>query len=131
MHAMAHPNERILRDYFDAVAAGDLDRAAGALTADVVLHVPGRNAMSGAVHGPEAWQAYLRRMREVSGGSFRIEPHDVLVSDEHAVTLAALHAEVGGRTLDWHRVGVYHFRDGRISEVWLHEDDQQAVDEYV
>jgi hypothetical protein len=27
-------------------------------------------------------------------------------------------------------VTIYHFRGGRIAEIWIHEADQQAVDEF-
>ena len=38
--------------------------------------------------------------------------------------------ERDGRTLNLQRVLVYHMQDGLLSECWIFDDDQQAVDEF-
>ena len=63
-----------------------------------------------------------------------IEAHDTLYSADHAVALvrAALSRAAlsrGGRSITTNRVVVYHFADDRISEVWVVDANQQAVDE--
>jgi ketosteroid isomerase-like protein len=67
---------------------------------------------------------------ELSGGTFRLEIHDVLANDEHVVILSTAHAERNGKTVANNGVQVAHVRDGRLVESWLHAADQYAVDEF-
>lgn len=67
---------------------------------------------------------------ELTGGTYRIELHDVLANDEHAVVLAEAHAERGGRVLDDRGVDVLHIVDGKVTEFWNNPGDQYAVDEF-
>jgi hypothetical protein len=56
--------------------------------------------------------------------------HDVLVSGEHAIALIEAEAVRDGRVRPLPRVHVWHIRDGKLSELWLHPSDQYAFDEY-
>jgi ketosteroid isomerase-like protein len=58
-----------------------------------------------------------------------IEAHDTLYSADHAVALVRAALSRGGRSITTNRVVVYHFADDRISEVWVVDANQQAVDE--
>ena len=67
---------------------------------------------------------------ELSGGTFSVELHDVLANDEHGVALGVARGEREGKTLEDRYAHVVHFRDGKVSESWLHSEDQYAGDEF-
>jgi hypothetical protein len=67
---------------------------------------------------------------ELTAGSFRAEPHDVIAGDQHVVGLHLATAQRQGRTLADRQVLVVHVRDGKIAEVWEHVEDQYAFDEF-
>jgi hypothetical protein len=46
------------------------------------------------------------------------------------VVLAEAHAERQGKTLDDRGVNVFHIKDGKVTEFWLHPGDQYANDEF-
>ncbi len=69
-------------------------------------------------------------MGEMSGGTFSVETHDVLASDEHAVALFRVRGEREGKTLDQPAVQVFHIEGGKVKEVWTHPLDQYAADEF-
>ena len=126
---MAHPNEEITRNGYAAFVKGDMDGVAALLAPEVVWHVLGANVLSGDYRGAEQTLQFLGRLVEITGGTLRLEIHDVLANDEHAVALVHVRAERAGRTYDANEAHVTHIRDGRITEFWAVSTDQQAFDE--
>ena len=72
---------------------------------------------------------YVGRTMELTGGSFRVEVHDVVANDEHGVGLNSVHAEREGRTQEDNNTLVFHVRDGKVTEVWQYQADQYAADD--
>jgi uncharacterized protein len=128
--AMAHPNEELLQRSFDAFSKGDMEAFAALLADDVVFHFPGRGSLAGDHRGKDRVLANLKKQAELSGGTFRVELHDILANDEHGVALAVARAERGDRTWEDNAVLVFHIQDAKVSEVWLHPGDQYAGDEF-
>jgi ketosteroid isomerase-like protein len=127
---MAHPNEELIRRGYDAFMAGDMDTLNEFFADNIVWHAPGRNQLSGDHRGKEQVFAVFAKLGELTGGTFRLEIHDVLADDEHAVVLARSMAERGGKRLDDNGVQVFHIQDGKITEQWLHPGDTYAGDEF-
>jgi len=127
-----HPNEVPVRAFFDAAAKRDINGIMECWADDVVLHYHGRNPVAGTYRGKQEVLGAYGKMAQLTGGTFRrIEPHDVLATDEHVVALARVGAERDGRSLEWNGIDVYHVRDGKIVELWIHVADQYAVDEFL
>ncbi len=126
---MGHPSEDLVRRGYDAFSKGDLQTLREVFAPDVVWHSPGRNQLAGDYQGVDAVLSFFGRTMELTGGAFRVELHDVVANDEHAVGLHTVHAERGGRTLDDRNTLVFHVRDGRATEVWQFWADQYAADE--
>jgi ketosteroid isomerase-like protein len=118
----------LLRDLFEAFAAGDIARMEGTFDDDVTWHAPGTNRFSGQFRGRAAALERLAQMRE-AGVSTRFDVHDVVANEEHAVALVHLHLEVAdGRRYDQPQVAVAHVWDGRIVEFWTMNQDQAVLD---
>lgn len=62
---------------------------------------------------------------------YTFEPHAYFADDEHGVILQRSHYKRGSETLDTNDTFVCHFRDGKISEMWLTSDDQYEVDAFL
>jgi uncharacterized protein len=128
---MAHPNaERFLAGY-QAFMTGDMEALRREyLTGDVVWHAFGDGALSGDFHGADDVIALFGRTFEMSGGTFRVEVHDALANDEHAVVLGTVTADRAGKRLHQRYTHVAHMRDGKLSESWIFSEDQAAVDSF-
>ena len=127
---MAHPNEELTRRGFDAFAKGDVDTLRELTDQDAVWHVPGRNQLSGDHRGVDAILGFFAKTMELTGGTFRIEVHDVVANDDHAVALFVSRGQREGRTYENRNVVVQHLRNGKLVEVWLLSEDQYAADEF-
>jgi uncharacterized protein len=123
-----HPNGTLLRGLLQAFAERDAVAMETAFDDDVTWHAPGTNRFSGQFRGRAAAMQRLDQMRE-AGISTRLDVHDVVANDEHAVALVHLHLEVAdGRRYDQPQVQVAHVRSGRIIEFWTMNQDQAVLD---
>ncbi len=128
---MAHPNETVLRDLYDAFASGDMAVMDGLLADDVAWHAPGKAQHAGVRRGKPELFASMGRLAELTGGTLRSEVVDVLANDQRAVVLQVTRAERNGRpALHDREVIVYELRDGRVIEVWEHPGDLHAMDAF-
>jgi uncharacterized protein len=129
---MTHPNEDLLREAFAAFQRGDLAALQSKYFAeDIRYHVPGRSQISGDYEGIDEVFGFFGRLFELSGGTLRLEVHDVLANDEHGVALYTVRAEREGRELVDNEVLIAHpTPDGKAAEVWTQSADQYAYDEF-
>jgi len=127
---MAHPNEDLARKGYKAFSAGDMDTVRTLFADDIVWHLPGRNPLSGDYKGQgEVFGLFAKNM-EMTGGTFRLEVHDVLANGEHIVAMVVATAQREGKRLEDRQVHVLHAKDGKITEFWAHPGDQYAIDEF-
>jgi ketosteroid isomerase-like protein len=126
-----HPNEQLLREAYSALARGDLPAVGEALAENFVCHVPGRGPLAGEYRGRDRVLGVLARLSEATEGTYMIVPHDVLANEDHVVVLEKHSCEFRGHRFEGQGVAVYHVRYGKVSEVWIHPEDQQGADEFV
>ena len=127
---MAHPNEELVRKGFDAFGKGDMDTIRGLFADDIVWHAPGRGPLAGDFRGIDEVLQQFGRVFEMTGGTFSLEIHDILANDDHVVALVHAEGERGGKKLAQNGVQVFHIKDGKVTEQWLHADDQYAADQF-
>jgi uncharacterized protein len=113
-----------------AFSTGDLASLSEILADGIVVHVPGRNALSGNHTGRDAILAYNERIFELSDGTYQNKVHEILATDEHIVVLQRNRASRGEKTLDINEALVLHVHDRKITEVWELYEDQHAFDDF-
>ncbi|HET9199670.1 MAG TPA: nuclear transport factor 2 family protein [Dehalococcoidia bacterium] len=125
-----HPNAALLRSLYEAFGRADMATIDAGFADDVTFHLPGKGPLSGAHEGKQKVFELLGRLVEGSGGTFRLEVHDVLGNDEHAVGLTTNSASREGKSVSYQATLVAHLRDGKVAEVWEMFDDPNKVDEF-
>ena len=122
-----HPNVELTRQGYEAFAKGDLAALSGLIADDATWHVSGAGQLDGAYHGQNEVFGFFARLAEETGGTFRLDVHDVLANDEHTVALCTLSASRGSKSIEVPVANVGHIRDGRITEFWSATADPQAT----
>jgi ketosteroid isomerase-like protein len=125
-----HPNVELLRRGYEAYGSGDLETINELFADDIEWHVAGRSPIAGDYHGKEEVFGFFAKLMELSGGTSRLEVHDVLANDEHGVALVVGSGSREGREFSGRDVHTFHFRDGKVVELWDAPGDQYAVDEF-
>jgi ketosteroid isomerase-like protein len=67
-------------------------------------------------------------LREVTSGTFTLEDHDILATDDHVVALNVMSVVRDGERISVDIANVMHFRDGRQQERWFHPSDISTFD---
>lgn len=127
---MSEEDVQRLRQGYDAFAAGDLDTIRGLFDDNIVWHISGRSPLAGDYKGIDEVFGFFAKLAEVSGGTFKIEVHDVLSNGTHSIALTKNVGERDGKRLDDNNVAVYHVSDGKVTEAWFHPGDAYATDEF-
>jgi uncharacterized protein len=125
-----HTNAETLRRGYAAFQTGDLETVKALFTSDITWHLPGHNHFSGAHQGVDKVLDLFTRNFAETNGTFKVELHDVLGNDEHAVALATVSGEREGRSLSDRYAHVVHFKDGKVSESWIFGENQDQVDAF-
>ncbi len=94
---MANTNEDLLRQGYAAFASGDLATVQALIADDIVWHSGGANQLTGDYTGHQEVLGFIGRLMEVTGGTFRLEIHDILANDSHGIVLVTMHGERDGR----------------------------------
>jgi uncharacterized protein len=112
-----HPTAVWIRELYAAFFAGDMETAGKRFADDIIVHVAGRNPLSGTYHGKDQVFAMLAAEYELVSEP-ATEVHDVLATDDHAVVLRTDSVSRNGRTWSGPSVDVMHVKNGKITEYW-------------
>ena len=125
-----HPNVELLRKGYDAYSSGDVAVLNELFADDVEWHIAGRSAIAGDYKGRDQVFAFFGKLMELSGGTSKIEVHDILANDEHGVALVTGTATRDGKSFSGLDVHTFHLRNGQVVEFWDSPVDQYAADEF-
>ena len=118
----------VIRRYFETVHS-NVQAVTDRYAQDAVVHYIGRHRLGGDHRGREEIRALFARSREAFGGTQRLDLHDVVANQGHAVALLDASAERDGRRVRWHRLVVFHLEGDLIREQWIHDSDQHLIEE--
>jgi ketosteroid isomerase-like protein len=116
------PKERVIRDLYDARARRDWDAVAALFADEIGYHEPGEEDHSGDFRGRGEVVELLRKLVEVTNGTFQLEPRAFLNSVDHSAVLVRWWAERDGQRSEGNEIAVYRFRGDEIAEVWFYVD---------
>jgi uncharacterized protein len=120
-----------LRRAYKAFSAGDMETIGGLIADDTVWHILGRNHLSGDLKGKAAVFEFFGKLMAETGGTFRLEVHDILANGEHSIGLVTERAEKDGKKWESRAVHVIHTdSEGRNKEFWAFQEDQAAEDAF-
>ena len=128
--AQAQRNADLLRQGYERFAKGDVPGALALFDDSIVFHVPGASQLGGDHAGKAAVGAVMRKFREISGGTFKLQPTQVLTNDSYGAVVTKASATRNGRTIAEQPVQLWSFQDGEPVELWLYPQDQRAFDEF-
>jgi|GraSoiStandDraft_42_1057292.scaffolds.fasta_scaffold317757_1 ketosteroid isomerase-like protein len=119
-----HPNAALAREGMEASMRGDMQWFGEHLDDNVSWHIGGNSAAAGTLQGKEQVLQFFGQMGGDAGG-MRLDLHDVMATDDHAVVLGTAHLTApDGDTIDYNFVNVFHIRDDKVTDAWgLTEND--------
>src|SRR5262245_34032555 len=126
-----HPNVKRIRDALAAYNAGDRQGMRDFLAPEIRWRVSGDHPLSGDYEGLDEVLAYFDRVQEMTNGSLRIEPTQMLADDGRASIFMRVTAKREDRRLEVEMAETLLLdEEGRWAEYWALADDQAAVDAF-
>jgi uncharacterized protein len=125
-----HASAELFRRGYDAFTKGDMETVRSLFAPDIVWHVPGHNHLSGDHRGVDnVLDLFMKNFQETSG-TFKVEVHDLLGNDSHAVALATVSGQREGKSLNDRYTHVVHIQNGKLVESWIFAEHQDVVDDF-
>ncbi|HEX2039607.1 MAG TPA: nuclear transport factor 2 family protein [Acidimicrobiales bacterium] len=124
---LEHPNVALVRQGYEAFAAGDIDTLRERIAPDAVWHGPKVGPLAGDYVGIDAILGLFASMVQETAGSLRIDVLDVLCNDDWGTVLCTVSGSRNGRTTTVDEVHVLRLRNGQTVEFWDATTDPQAT----
>jgi ketosteroid isomerase-like protein len=125
-----HPNVRLVRRAYGALAEGDLDVARSCLASDIVWHFP-NPVVGGDRRGVEDVLRYFAGVMFRSGATLQVVLSSVEPEgDDHVVVRGLARAERNDKQLVNLFTERILVRDNTMAECWHTNDDQAHVDDF-
>ncbi len=110
---MKHPNAALLEQLYADFAQGNLPAVLDACADNVTFQIPGKSPLAGKYTKADFAQGFVMKLHELSGGTLKLEVHDVLASDRHGTVLLTDKLTRGGKTTELRIVHVWRFENGK------------------
>lgn len=123
----AHPNVRIVQEYYRHYAEGDLEGMRALMAPDVEWTIPGHHPLAGTKKGLTEIMAFFQQLKKAG---FKAEVLFLGANDRYVVDVHRGWGSFGPDSLDQNWVLVYEIRDGKIARVQNFAADQHAADAF-
>jgi ketosteroid isomerase-like protein len=125
---MSDPGE-VSREFFQAYADGDRDKAASLLAEDVTAYITNADAGVDTVRGRDDYMARVPDLQEAGGAATITQVVDV--DDVRALTMVEIEVpDRKGKSLHYHAAFLARVADGEIAELWMVEALPAYSDEF-
>lgn len=106
-----------VKNAYKALTTGDRDLCSEFWAEDMVWLVPGHNQLSGWKYGLDEFLAFMKKVGELSGGSFRMEQITILVNNDYSCDVTnnqGIRSNDSNRKLNIDVAHVLRWRDGKV-----------------
>jgi ketosteroid isomerase-like protein len=124
-------NLDVMKRAVNAFVKGDMATLSTLFADDAVWHVPGRHILSKDYRGRDEVFGFFARLMEETGGTFRLEPIEVLAGEHGGVYVDRVRAERKGRSLDILLLLRVTISNGRITEGWDCFHQEHLLEEFM
>ena len=87
---------------------GVLDACSDKMT----FQIPGKSPLAGKFNKTNFLSGFALKAKELSGGTYQLEVHDMMATDQHATVLCSSKLTTDGKTVELRAVHVWRFEHG-------------------
>ena len=125
-----HPNIIAYKGMIAAFNSNDLSAMEALVDANLLYTIPGRSLIACHTRGVAAHIQMLKRARELSAGTLRLEPRAIAADGDYLVIWGRITAQRPGKRLDSDHCVMYNFEAGKIVEGRTVPIDLYVFDEF-
>ena len=110
---MKHPNALMLEKLYADFAKNDLAAVLAACPDQITFQIPGKSKIAGKYDKKTFASGLVAQLMELSGGTFKLDVHDIMASDRHGIALGSDTVTRDGKTTELRTVHVWRFENGK------------------
>jgi len=123
-------NLKVVQSYFDHLAKGEMDQVGAILADDIIWNQPGHHQASGTYRGKLELFPHLGKMMELTKGTLKLEPKLMMANLDLVSVIINFSGQRDGTSMSMAGVDLLKIQDGKIKEVWLFSEDQDAENKF-
>lgn len=110
---MANPHVKILERIYECFLAGNASGVLAECADGITFQISGKSKLAGKYTKHNFASEFMPKLAEISKGSFKLEVHDILASERHAVVLASQYLTSKGEQVQVRTAHVWRFEGGK------------------
>ena len=110
---MQHANVKILEQLYANFAKGDMGAVLAACAENVTFQIAGKSRIAGKYTKENFASQFVTKLKELSSGTFKLEVHDILANDRHAVALVSEFVTRNGEEVQMRMAHVWRMEHGK------------------
>ena len=110
---MSHPHASLLEKIYQNFAAGNLDAALSACAENCTFQLAGKSRLAGKYDRKTFASEYYVQLKEMSGGTFKTEVHEIMASDRHGMVLTTNRLTRQGKPVEYRSAHIWRFEAGK------------------
>ncbi len=107
-----HPNALVLQKIYSDFARGDFDSLLKNCADSITFQIPGKSKVAGKYTKADFVSKLMTQFKELSGGTLKVDAHDIMASDRHAIALVTETLTRAGKPIEFRTVHVWRFEGG-------------------
>jgi uncharacterized protein len=126
---MNHPNAILLQQIYTDYSSGNTNAMLDKCADNITFQLAGKSKLAGKFTKETFAKKFIEPMMELSGNTLKLEVHDIMASDRHAICLASTHLSRKGEIKQLRTVHVWRFENGKPVAWYEYPRDMYAFDE--
>ena len=126
---MKHPNAVLLTKMYNNFSEGNFIAVLDACADTMTFQIAGKSPLAGKYNKTNFLTGFALKSKELSGGTYQLEVHDILAGDQHAAVLASSKMTTHGKTVELRTVHIWRFDHGKPIAWYEYPRDLYAFDE--
>lgn len=125
---MSHPHSVLLENLYMEYAKGEFAKVLAMCADEITFQVSGKSRLAGKFNKETFVTKFVAPMRELTGNTLKLEVHDIMASDRHAVVLASHHFIHNGEKIQLRTAHVWRFENNKPVAWYEYPRDMYAYD---
>ncbi len=126
---MKHPNAIVLEKIYRLFAEGDYIEMLDACSDDFTFQLAGKSPLAGKYNKSNFLTGFVQKLKDLSGGTYQMEVHDIMASDQHGIVLSTVKVTTHGKPVELRTVHVWRMPGGKPLAAYEYPRDLYQLDE--
>jgi ketosteroid isomerase-like protein len=126
---MKHPNALILEKIYRDFTSGNYIEMLDACADEFTFQLAGKSPLAGKYNRTNFLTGFVQKLKDISGGTYEMQIHDVMASDQHGIVLSTVKVTVGGTTHELRTVHVWRMPNGKPVAAYEYPRDLYQLDQ--